>query len=173
VRYHVTVAGRARVVEVTERGVALDGHAVDASLAKVAGTHVRSLLLGGSSHRLVARRVGPGIWELHVRGRRLTAEVLDERTHHVREMTGAAVKTGGPRPLRAPMSGLVVKVEVQVGDDVRAGQGLVIVEAMKMENELRAETAGRVSNVRVEPGQAVEKDQILVELESPAGPETS
>jgi biotin carboxyl carrier protein len=172
-RYHVTVGGRTRVVDVTEQGVTLDGKAVDASLGHVAGTHLRSLLLDGSSHRVVARRAAVGVWELHVRGRRLTAEVVDERTRKVREMTGAASKNTGPRPLRAPMPGLVVKVEVAVGDDVQPGQGLVIVEAMKMENELRAESVGRVSKVRVEPGQAVDKDQILIELEAPGGEATT
>jgi pyruvate carboxylase subunit B len=172
-RYHVTIGGRTRVVDVTDQGVTVDGQAVHASLGRVAGTLVRSLLLDGSSHRLVARRAAAGVWELHVRGRRLTAEVVDERARKIREMTGAASKNTGPRPLRAPMPGLVVKVEVSVGDDVQPGQGLVIVEAMKMENELRAESAGRVSRVRIEPGQAVEKDQILIELEAPAGEATT
>jgi pyruvate carboxylase subunit B len=166
-RYHVTIGGRTRIVDVTGDGVTVDGQSVDASLGRVIGTQIRSLLLDGSSHRVVARRQAAGVWELHVRGRRLAAEVVDERTRKVREMTGAAAKSTGPRPLRAPMPGLVVKVEVQVGDDVQPGQGLVIVEAMKMENELRAESSGRVSMVRVEPGQAVEKDQILIELEAP------
>jgi pyruvate carboxylase subunit B len=168
-RYHVSVGGHTRTVDVTADGVTIDGRAVDASLSHVPGTPVRSLLLDGSSHRVVARRAAAGVWELHVRSRRLTAEVVDERTRRVREMTGAASRNTGPRPLRAPMPGLVVKVEVAVGDEVQPGQGLVIVEAMKMENELRAESAARVSRVRVEPGQAVEKDQILIELEAPGG----
>jgi biotin carboxyl carrier protein len=168
-RYHVTIGGGTRVVDVTEDGVTVDGRSVDASLGRVAGTRVRSLLLDGSSHRVVAQRGAPGIWELHVRGRKLGAEVVDERTRRIREMTGAGAKSSGPRPLRAPMPGLVDKVEVAVGDAVQPGQGLVIVEAMKMENELRAESAGRVTNVRVAPGQAVEKDQVLIELEAPGG----
>jgi pyruvate carboxylase subunit B len=80
-------------------------------------------------------------------------------------MTGAAVAAHGPRPIVAPMPGMVVKVEVAEGDVVREGQGVVIVEAMKMENELRAAGAGRVRRVHVSRGQAVEKDQVLVELE--------
>jgi pyruvate carboxylase subunit B len=65
------------------------------------------------------------------------------------------------------MPGLVVKVEVEEGERVEAGRGLVIVEAMKMENELKAEAAGVVSRIHVEAGQAVEKDQILVDLAAP------
>jgi biotin carboxyl carrier protein len=61
---------------------------------------------------------------------------------------------------------LVVKVEVEPGDSVARGQGLVIVEAMKMENELRAETEGVVRVVHAQPGQTIEKDQVLIEFES-------
>jgi biotin carboxyl carrier protein len=64
----------------------------------------------------------------------------------------------------APMPGLVVRVSVAVGDTVAVGQGLVVVEAMKMENELRASVAGVVLSVRATPGQPVEKGALLVEL---------
>ena len=62
------------------------------------------------------------------------------------------------------MPGLVVRVEVAEGDEIRPGQGLVIVEAMKMENELRAEVAGRVVKIHVAAGAAVAKDQVLIDL---------
>ena len=71
----------------------------------------------------------------------------------------------GPKALKAPMPGMVVRVEVEVGQTVAPGDGLVIVEAMKMENELKSEGAGRVSRVLVQPGQTVEKDQTLIEFE--------
>jgi pyruvate carboxylase subunit B len=63
------------------------------------------------------------------------------------------------------MPGLVVRVDAQVGEQIRAGQGLVVMEAMKMENELRAQAAGTVKAVHVSPGMAVEKGTVLVELE--------
>jgi pyruvate carboxylase subunit B len=93
-------------------------------------------------------------------------EVVDERTRVIRELTRAAAGAAGPRPVKAPMPGLVVRVEVDEGDEVREGQGVVIVEAMKMENELRAEADGRVARVCVAAGDAVEKDQVLLELAS-------
>jgi pyruvate carboxylase subunit B len=70
----------------------------------------------------------------------------------------------GPAPLVAPMPGLVVRVNVVVGDQVAAGQGLVVMEAMKMENELRASAPGTVRAVHAEPGAAVNKGAVLVEL---------
>jgi pyruvate carboxylase subunit B len=67
------------------------------------------------------------------------------------------------------MPGLVVRLEVAVGDVVDVGSGLLIVEAMKMENELRAASAGRVATIHVVEGDVVEKDQVLIEFESPEG----
>jgi len=166
-RYHVAVGDRTYLVELGPEGTTVDGIAVRAQLAHVNGTDVHSLVLDGASYRLVAARSGSDTWDLHLRGQRLAVEVVDERAHAIREMTGAGSGPAGPHPVRAPMPGLVVKVEVAEGDAVEAGQGLVIVEAMKMENELKAEVAGVVARVHVEPGQAVEKDQILVDFAAP------
>ena len=93
------------------------------------------------------------------------AEITAALVKELREMTGTGSAPSGPVPLSAPMPGLVVKVEVAEGDTVESGQGLVIVEAMKMENELTAETDSRVAGVRVAAGDTVEKGQVLVELE--------
>jgi biotin carboxyl carrier protein len=169
-RYHVTVAGRTFEVELGAEGVTVDGTRAVADLAHVNGTDAHSLLLDGGSYRVVATRTAAGAWELHMRGRRLAVEAVDERTQAIREMTGAGSGPTGPRPVRAPMPGLVVKVEVSEGDSVEPGQGLVIVEAMKMENELRAEVAGVVARVHVAPGQPVDKDQILVDFHAPESP---
>jgi len=169
-RYHVTVEGRTFEVELGAEGVTVDGTGVAADLAHVNGTDVHSLVMDGASYRLVAARAGGGHrgdWDLYLRGRRLAVEAIDERTRAIREMTGAGSGPSGPRPVRAPMPGLVVKVEVTEGDTVEPGQGLVIVEAMKMENELRAEAAGVVARVHVAPGEAVDKDQILVDFAAP------
>ncbi len=168
-RYHVTISGTSFEVELGSDGTRVDGRPVSAELLSVAGTDVRSLLLDGASHRLVARRLGAGRWAVQTAGRRLEAEVLDERTRAIRDMAGARAGSQGSRPIRAPMPGLVVKVEVAEGDSVAEGQGVVIVEAMKMENELRAEGAGRVSRVLVTEGEAVEKDQVLIEMADPDG----
>ena len=128
------------------------------------GTDLHSLLLGERSYQVLASKNGTNGWSLHLSGRHLMAQVVDERTRSIREVAGLQ---GGPRgtsSLKAPMPGMVVKVEVREGDQVMPGQGLVIVEAMKMENELKAEGEGRVSKILVEPGQAVDKDQVLIEF---------
>jgi len=165
--YHVSVGGHDYVVELGADATRVDGREVEVDLQHLDGSPVRSLLLDGRSHRLAARRVGSESWDLHIRGRRIRARVVDERTRAIREMTGAGSGPVGPSPIVAPMPGLVVRVEVEEGEVVRAGQGLVIVEAMKMENELTSEVDAVVTRVHASEGQAVEKDQLLVELAAP------
>jgi len=77
----------------------------------------------------------------------------------------AAAAAAGPSRLEAPIPGKVVKVHVAEGDEVEAGQPLVVLEAMKMENELTADQAGKVTAVHVEPGQTVDAGEALAELE--------
>ena len=72
----------------------------------------------------------------------------------------------GHNEVRAPMPGLVLDVMVEAGQEVEAGDGLVVLEAMKMENELRAGAAGVVSSIHVAAGDAVGKNAILIELDS-------
>jgi pyruvate carboxylase subunit B len=165
--YHVSVGDRTWVVDLGSDGVRVDDRRVDVDFAHIDGGPIRSLLIDGASHRLAARRVGKETWDLHIRGRRIRVDVVDERTRVIREMTGAGKGPKGPRPIVAPMPGMIVRIEVAQGDRVRAGQGVVIVEAMKMENELAAEADGIVTRVHVTERQTVEKDQLLVELAPP------
>lgn len=172
-RYFVEIGERTYQVDLGPDGTHVDGERVEADLAHVEGTDVRHLLLDGRSHRLVARRESDGTWDIHLRGRRLRARAVDERTRAIQELTGAGAGPAGPRPLRAPMPGVVVKVQVAVGDRVEEGQGIVIVEAMKMENDLRAEGAAIVKTIRVAAGDVVEKDDVLIELAPVEGPAES
>lgn len=165
-KYIVEVNGERVTVELDGEGVHVDGAAVRAHLADVEGTPVRLVTIGDEVHRVVARRgAGRGRYTLWLDGHRYEVEALDERSRTIRDMTAAASGPKGPAPLVAPMPGLIVRVNAQPGDAVRAGQGLVVMEAMKMENELRAAADGTVKAVLVSPGTAVEKGTVLVELE--------
>jgi pyruvate carboxylase subunit B len=131
----------------------------------VAGTELRRLSLDGTSHRIVAvPGEARGSWELQLDGERVQAEVVDERTRAIRALTARSATHHGPKPVRAPMPGLVLRVEVEPGQTVHAGQGIIIIEAMKMENELRADAAGVVAKVLVQAGTPVEKGAVLVEF---------
>lgn len=158
-------------VEVTLDGgmATVDGETEAAHLAEVEGTSVRLVTIGGAQHRVVARRTGPrGGYVLWMDGWRFEVEALDERSRAIKELSAAHAGPAGPTPVQAPMPGLIVRVQVAVGDTVRAGQGLVVMEAMKMENELRAPADGVVRSLHAVPGQAVEKGTVLVEFEPAA-----
>jgi biotin carboxyl carrier protein len=158
----------------TEKSVSLDADTVRyedeapvrAELADVAGSPVRMLKLGSSVYQaIVEKREGRGRYTVWIDGYRFDAEALDERTRAIRELSAASAAPSAPAPIKAPMPGLIVRINVKPGDSVIAGQGVVVMEAMKMENELRATAAGTVKTVKILPGAAVEKGQLLVELE--------
>lgn len=164
-RYFVNIGQRTFEIELRDQHIVVDGVALSVELEHVPGTLLRRLSLDGESHRVVALPGETrGRWELQLDGERLHADVVDERTRAIRAMTARSNGPAGPRPVRAPMPGMVVRVEVEPGQQVRAGQGVVIIEAMKMENELKADAAGVVAKVLVAPGTAVEKGAVLVEF---------
>ena len=146
--------------------VTVDGTTATAHATDLEGTPVRMVTIGDEVHRVVARR-GPerGRYTLWLDGFRYEVEALDERMRAIRALAGASAVASGPAPLVAPMPGMIVRVNAEVGDRVQPGQGLVVMEAMKMETELRATAAGTVKAVLVQPGTAVEKGAILLELE--------
>jgi pyruvate carboxylase subunit B len=171
-KYFVTIGPQTIEVEVDGDRVLVGGEAIDAHLAPLAGTPLYHLLLGGASWTVAAQPLeGDGRWVMGVVGERVEVAVRDEHTRDDAALR-TAVPTGagageGPAVVRAPMPGLVVRVEVADGQRVDAGAGLVVVEAMKMENELRAPRAGVVQTVHVAVGQAVEKGTPLVTVASP------
>jgi biotin carboxyl carrier protein len=168
-RYFVTIGARTFEVDLSGPVPRVDGEPTSAELAAVPGEPLRHLLTDGRSFVLVARNgVEAGQWELLVDGQRFIAQVTDERTRRIRAITREAAGPEGPAAIRAPMPGLVVRVLVEPGQAVEAGQGVLTIEAMKMQNELKAAAAGTVARVAVAPGQAVEKGAVLIEFEAPS-----
>jgi pyruvate carboxylase subunit B len=165
-KYFVMIAGREITVEVDGERVLVEGRELTAHLRPVPGTPLRHLVFGGASLTLAMDRVEAGRWQLLVGGSSAEVEVVDERTRHIRSLTGGGAGPPAVPHLKAPMPGLVVRVLVTPGQAVVPGQGLVVLEAMKMENELRSSTAGTVRAVPATAGQVVEKGQVLVEFEA-------
>ena len=166
-KYIVDIAGKRVEVSIDGDQVSVDGAAPErARLTEIEGTPVRLVTIGNAVHRVMARRDGErGSYVLRIDGRRYVVQALDERTRAIRDLSAAAAGPAGPQPVRAPMPGLMVRIDVRVGDEVKAGQGVAAMEAMKMENELRAPSAGKVKAVHTAVGQAVEKGALLVEFE--------
>jgi pyruvate carboxylase subunit B len=164
-KYVVQVDGQAIEVEVDGERILLGGQAYHATLGSLAGTPLRQLMVDGKPVTLSVESLGRGRWALTRGGERVEMEVLDERTRHIRSLTGSGDNRRSIDVLKAPMPGLVVRVPVKAGDAVSAGTGLVVLEAMKMENELKAPAAAIIKAVRVTPGEAVEKGQVLLEFD--------
>lgn len=164
-RYYATVEGESVLAERTPDGVQLDGREVAFQVEPV-GTDRAHFVFDDRSADVVGVRTASG-WRVMVRGREYVVELEGERARAIRELTGLeAVPENSD--LLAPMPGLVVKVLVEAGQSVSAGDGLVVVEAMKMENELRATADGIVASVEVSPGVTVERDEVLIRFEEDA-----
>jgi biotin carboxyl carrier protein len=165
-RYVVELDGQKFTVTLQPGLASVDGgEPVAAHLEDIEGTPVRLVNVGGTVHRVTARREGArGRYALRIDGRRFQVDALDERTRAIRDMADATRPPAGPVPLHAPMPGLIIRVHVTVGESVSVGQPLVSIEAMKMENELRATAAGTVKAVLAVAGMAVEKGAPLVEF---------
>ena len=122
-----------------------------------------SLIIDGASYAVEFEPAGDEIRVL-VGGQITQIDVADERKLRLRAATSGFVAEG-KQTISAPMPGKVVKVLVKVGEEVKEGQGLVVIEAMKMENELKAPKAGKVVEVSAQEGSAVENGAKLVVVE--------
>ena len=176
-KYFIRIGATPRIVQIEVDGgrVVVNGEPYDAHLAPVPGTQLYHLLLSGQSWTVAAQALtglgdgGGPRWALGAVGERVEVEVVDERTRDIQALTSRREGRPGGGVVRAPMPGLVVRLEVQEGQRVTAGSPLVVVEAMKMENELRAPRAGRVAKIHVKRGAAVERGAVLVTLSDPTG----
>ncbi|HTC23779.1 MAG TPA: biotin/lipoyl-containing protein [Gemmatimonadales bacterium] len=164
-KYFVEVGGRQATVEADGDRIVVDGVSCHASFHGLSGTPLGLLTVDGQPRVLVVKALGKGRWLVEWAGERREVEVLDERTRYIRTLAGGSGRREGGGLLKAPMPGLVVRLEVAPGETVPPGGGVLVLEAMKMENELRSPLGGRVRAVLVQPGQAVEKGQALVEFD--------
>ncbi|MBK8170626.1 MAG: hypothetical protein IPK60_09820 [Sandaracinaceae bacterium] len=161
-KYRVTLDGKEREVDVSiapggSVHVSLDGKAIEVDVVRVDGGinlridgHVYDIAAGGKAEAL----------NVASRENRSVATVQSERTRsQKRDGAGAG---SGAREVRTPMPGRVVKILVNVGDDVPAKSPVIVVEAMKMENELRTATGGIVESIHVKAGDTVEGNALLI-----------
>jgi biotin carboxyl carrier protein len=174
--FEVAIGDRVRTVTVIRSGallqVELDGraHLVDARrvsdsilsmLVQLDGAAAPSRSVDAS----FAAQASAGDFDVHVDGRAIAVQIRPAGSFGRQKKQGHGAHGAGPQRVVAPMPGKVVRVLVQAGDQVTARQGLVVVEAMKMENELRAARDGRVRDVAVKEGQSVDAGAVLLTVE--------
>jgi len=164
----VRIGGKKRLVEIVRQNGAdasagrgtsfvLDGKPIEADVVEVA-PGIYSVLLAGQSFEVRVDNRPTGL-RVNVRGREYAAEVTDPRQW--RRQRGNALETEGRQQVIAPMPGKIVRVLVAAGEAIEAKQGLMVVEAMKMQNEIRSPKRGTVERLTVIEGQTVNAGEVL------------
>jgi biotin carboxyl carrier protein len=162
-KYEIVINGARRSVEISSPRTGssrvtftVDGRLVEADAIRIScGTY--SILLGGRSLEVIAEESSNGLL-LRSNGREFQVEILDPRSW--RRRRGAGIELEGRQQLIAPMPGKIVRVLVAAGQQVNAGQGLLVIEAMKMQNEIRSPKSGTVEKLARE-GQTVNAGEVL------------
>lgn len=167
-RFYVTLGGKEREAEVRPQDglfrVRLGKREYTVDFRRIAATHTYSLLVDGRSYAVTAIPEGKEL-VLKCRGESFRAEVQTERERAAHLIAGKRT-VKGPVTIRAVMPGFVTRVLVEAGATVKAGQPLLVVEAMKMQNEVTADVGGVVQEVHVEADQTVKGGDPLVTLET-------
>ena len=163
-KYITTIDDKQFTIEIIdEKHVSVDGKIYEIDFESVAGQPVYSLIVDGRSHESYIYQ-GDDNWQVLMRGRLYPAIVEDEREKRLRAAAGGGVVETGEFHLRAPMPGLVVAIPVMEGQAVKRGQVILILESMKMQNELKSPRDGTIGRIRVRPGESVEQRQTLLSV---------
>jgi biotin carboxyl carrier protein len=153
---------RTHIVELERNGtgyrVIFDGRAVAADATQVSRNTI-SVLLGGQAYEVHVTRALDGAVKLQSGPHEFTAEIQDPRAWRGRKQ--GTIEAEGRQQIVAPMPGKVIRLLVSAGDEVEAGQGLLVVEAMKMQNEIRSPKKGKVDRVLAKEGQNVNAGEVL------------
>ena len=163
-KYVSNVNGVEYLIEIIdERHIIVNGRKLTVDFNSVSGQPVYSLLVDGKSFEGF---VYPGEteWEVLLMGRQFPVIVEDEREKRLRAAAGGSVSDAGEFHLRSPMPGMVVSIPVEEGQPIEKGDVLLILESMKMQNELKAPRAGTVGRIRVKMGESVEQRQTLLSV---------
>jgi biotin carboxyl carrier protein len=139
----------------------LDGERVEVD-AVIARPNVMSILIGGTAYEIKRERTASDM-HLWVKSARFAVDVRDPRSLRGRRAKGAGIE--GPQKLLAPMPGKIVRVIVPAGQEVEAGHGVLVIEAMKMQNELKSPKKGTVKQIMVAEGASVSAGEVLAIVE--------
>ncbi len=164
-KYISTINGNEYSIEIVdEQCIIVNNRSLTVDFNSIGGQPIYSLLVGGKSYEGL---VSPGEdeWEVILVGRQYPVIVEEERRKRLRMTTGEALTKATEFHLRAPMPGVVVAIPVNEGQTVEEGQVLIILESMKMENELKATRGGIVSRLSVKVGESVEQRQTLLSIQ--------
>ena len=163
-RYVTTVGETEFIIEILGKGrVSVNGTSMEVDFENISGQPVYSMVIDGKSYEAYVYE-GEDEWQVLLLGQQYPIRVEDEREKRLKSAAGGAVAESGEFHLKAPMPGLIVSLAVEADQEVAKGDVLVILESMKMQNELRAPRPGKVTRLRVKAGETVEQRQTLLTL---------
>jgi len=163
-RYSTTIGKREFLIEILDdRRLVLDGKTYEVDFASIGGQQVFSLLLDGISYETFVYPADKG-WQVVFRGQSYAALVEEEMEKQLRIALGSHVSETAEYHLKAPMPGMVVAVQVVDGQTIHKGEVLVVLESMKMQNELKAPRDGVITRLRIKAGDGIEQHQIMLTL---------
>jgi biotin carboxyl carrier protein len=163
-KYVTTVDGKEFEIEVVDdHHIRIGDRLLKVDFEAISGQPVFSLILDGKSYEAFVYQ-GDEDWEVLIRGRQYQVKIEDEREKRLKAAAGGGIAEGGEFHLKAPMPGLVVSVLVEEGQEVKKGQVMLILESMKMQNELKAPRDGVMGRIRVKAGESVEQKQSMLSL---------
>jgi len=163
-KYVTTIAEREYLIEIVDdHQIIVDGKSYQVDFDSVSDQPVYTLILDGHSYESYVYPDEEG-WQVLLYGSLYLITVEDEREKRLMASMGSRVADREEYYLRAPMPGLVISVPVVEGQQVERGDVLVLLESMKMQNELRSPRPGKVARVRVKPGDRVELRQTLLSV---------
>jgi len=152
------------MIEVNQDGkITVDGQETMVEFSRIGDSGLYLLLVNNESFEGLVE-AQEDLWQVVFRGDLYEVQVNDERAQLMRARAHMAVPEGGELPIKAPIPGLVINIPVEIGQEVAKGDNLIILESMKMENELKAPRDGRVERINVEVGNSVEQYQTLLVL---------
>ena len=165
-KYVATIDNNEFVIEILDdKHIRVGERVLEVDFEPVSGQPVFSLIVDGRSYEAYVYPGDDDAWQVLVQGRQRSVMVEDEREKRLRFAGGSTVAEGSEYHMRAPMPGLVVSINVEEGQEVAKGQVLVVLESMKMQNELKSARAGTVSRIRVKQGETVEQKQTLLSVQ--------
>lgn len=163
-KYLTTVGDQEYNIEIVDEiNVVVNGELFQVDFNSIDGQPVFSLLVDGRSYEAYVYPAEEA-WQVLLKGRSYTVTVVDEREKRIRATSGAGVGERKEFHLKAPMPGLVISVPVSEGQDISVGEVLIVLESMKMQNELRAPRQGRIARLRVNEGDNVEQNETLLSV---------
>lgn len=163
-KYITTVGSEEYVIEIDQEGqITVDDKMYQIDFQHLTEGGLLSLLIDNRSLEAIVEE-HENLWDVLIHGELYSVDVKDERAYRLAKARGLSTRASGKASITSPMPGLIIAVPVKVGQTIQKGDQVVILESMKMENELRSPRDGIVTHVYASKGQSVEKNQILVTI---------